>query len=835
MKIKYILLILLSCCLSQHMQAQSANFDVLSLFADPACSELRDDITEEEITQCPDAFFRELAQKLYDNTYDKEFRVDTFRAYPHPRIMAEKNCIWRYSLLDNPTGIQVEKGQTLVVLVASTHSQSIKLKVRDIDTAPAGEISGEEYFLKTGTNLLTMKEGGLVYVMYHTDRLDSPSAKPVKMHFATGEVSGYYDVEKHAGRWNELLGKAKAKYFDLVGRYAHITAETELFRKRTGNRGDELIGIYDRLVESEQEMLGLKHYDRMMTNRLYMQETWGFGALYAINYMTGYPAASMGDMLDPDVIQGDRALWGPAHEVGHVNQLRPGLYWTGLTEVTNNIMSQYVTKTIFGGHSRLQYTQLLPVYQNYYSKGWTEIMARGQHFCDFKAVQDDNDVMVRLCPFWQLQLYYGEVLGRTPDKQADHGGIYPEIYEYARNKDYSGMNDAEIMLDFVYNASLAARTNLYPFFEHWGIARPLDTLVGDYTSKHMTVTQKMLDELKAKVESLGYPEPDVALEYITDNTVELYRTLPDIVKGEPAVIRRTAYYDGKATNENDEIQLTGWKNVVAFEVRDADDNLICANSGEVQPSEKKVFQLASFWMKGYRLFAVSAKGDRVEVEVPYEGVDDSSQTQTLVAIDEDFSLLPKGESGSINDGWKMLPDEYTHTPGWGANQVYSDNGAIRLNASSSAYLQTPAIDISGNEEGKFTLSLRHRYAASDYLYVNIYAVDEKGEVDTSKRLKKESVGGSTNWEEVSRSYAFDAESCPTRKVVVRLQSYWYQKAWFDDIRIEVPQTATPVSAPSAADDVTVSALTGTYNLMGQRVKPNTRGLIIQNGKKIFRK
>lgn len=828
MKYRYLLLLLMSLCLGRAM-AQDPNFDVLTLFADRACSELREGITEADVNQCPDVYFRQLATQLLQGNYSREFRVDEFRAYPHPRVQADKNRIWRYSLLDNPTGISVQKGEKLIVFVADTHDKTVKLKVRDIDTAPAGEISGEEYTLKTGTNLITIRESGIIYVLYHTSELDDPSALPVKIHFASGQVSGYYDVAKHAGRWDEILAGATAKYFDVVGHYAHITAETSLFRSRTGSRGDQLIGIYDRLVEAEQEMLGLRYYDRMMPNRLYMQETWGFGALYAINYMTGYPAASMGDMLDPDVIQGDRALWGPAHEVGHVNQTRPGLYWTGLTEVTNNIMSQYITKTIFGGNSRLQYTQLLPIYQNYYSKGWTEIMAHGQHFCDFHAVDDDNDVMVRLCPFWQLQLYYGEVLGRTPDQQANHGGLYPDIYEYARTRNYSGMTDAAIMLDFVYNASLAARANLFPFFQKWGICRPLDTLVGDYTSQHMTVTQQMIDDLRTRVEALGYPEPPVALEYITDNTVDLYRTLPDIVTGQPAVIRRTAYYDGKATNENDEIQLIGWKNVVAFEVRDASDSLICANSGEVRPSETRTFQLESFWKKGYRLFAVSASGQRVQVEVPYEGVDDNAEAETLVAIDEDFSLLPQGETGSINDGWRMLPDEYTHQPGWGANQVYSDGGAIRLNASSSAYIQTPPIDISGNAEGRFTLSLRHRYAAADYLYVNIYPVDEDGNTDTSVRLKKESVGGSTQWEEVSRTYAFDAESCPSRRVAIRLQSYWYQKAWFDDIRVEVPQTPTPVDAPIA--DVQPS--TATYNILGQRVAPHTRGLVIRGGKKIW--
>ncbi len=836
MKIQHLIVGLFLCLLCNIARAQNTTYDVTQIFTDKACGELRSDITEDDIAKCTDNYYRNLAELMYKGEYEREFRVDTYKAYPHPKLMAEQNGTMRYSLLDNPTGIVVDSGERLVVFVGDMHGKTLKLKVRDIGIAPAGEISGEEYTLKEGVNRIAITEGGLVYVLYHTSTLNDSTALPVKIHFAHAKVNGYFDSEKHAGRWTELLSKAQYKYYDVLGKYAHITAETDLFRKHTGDRGEELISIYDRLVESEQEMLGLKKYDRMMTNRLYMQETWGFGALYATQYMTGYPAASMGSMLEPDGILGDRALWGPAHEVGHVNQTSPGLKWVGLTEVTNNIMSQYVTKTIFGGHSRLQYTQLLPVYQNYFSKGWTEIIAKKASFCDFKGYNDDNDVMVRLVPFWQLQLYYGEVLGRTPDRQEDFGGFYPDVYEYARNKDYTGYSQGQVMLNFVYNACIAAQANLYSFFEKWGFARVVDTLVGDYTSAQVTVTESMLESLRKRINNLGYPEPEVALEYITDNTVDLYRSLRDIVKGEPAEIRRTAYYDGKATQENDEIRVRGWKNVVAFEVYDAKDSLICANSGEAMPSDDKMFQLFSYWKKGYRLFAVSARGDRVEVEVPYEGVEDAEGEVDQEVIYEDFSLFPKDVAESLEDGWCNIASEYTHQPGWKGAHVYSDDETCRLSASSSSYLQTPPIDLSVNAEGRFTLSLRHKYAASDYLYINIYPVDEEGNVDTSTRLKRESVGGGKKWEDVTRNYAFDAEKCPTRKVVVRLQSYWYQVANFDDIKVIVPQNATKIAdiRPQQPLRESVYDIQGRKITHEQRSSSNTlrsKGIFIRNGKK----
>ena len=77
--------------------------------------------------------------------------------------------------------------------------------------------------------------------MYHTRTLDDAAALPVKIHFASGTVNGYFDSQKHEGRWNELLGKATDKYFDVVGKYAHMTFETNDYRKYAANNGPDCV------------------------------------------------------------------------------------------------------------------------------------------------------------------------------------------------------------------------------------------------------------------------------------------------------------------------------------------------------------------------------------------------------------------------------------------------------------------------------------------------------------------------------------------------------------------------------------------------------------------
>lgn len=567
-------------------------FDPSTLFSDATCSELKPGITDEEIENCSHSFYKNIAYYLKAGKYPKEFRIQEYKAYPHPDDQAATHKTNPYSLLDNPTGISVKDGEELIVLVGNTNGQTISMLVQNLDVPGGDGFGGNSYPLVEGANKIKTSGKGLIYIMYHTPNYET--AKPIKIHFASGSVNGYFDVTKHqASDWNRLLDNATDKYFDVVGKYAHLTFPTSRFRGHTPD-GKALIDAYDMIVESEMQLMGLYKYNKVFKNRMYLNVIYT-SYMYATAYHTAYNDETLPELCDVGKLK-TSACWGPAHEIGHCNQTRPGLKWLGTTEVTNNIMSEYIQTTIFEQPSRLQTENMNDGSPNRYAKAWTNIIAADASHANF----GDNDVFCKLVPFWQLELYFGKVLGMTPLKQSDQGGFYPSVYEYIReNADLS--TPGEQQLEFVYISSLKSGMNLLDFFKKWGFLTPVSVSIDDYGTGQMTVTQSQIDDIIRRVEALNLPKPDVALEYITDNTVTLFKTTPSVVAG-------------TSTRNGQTLRMTGWQNVVAYEVVNAAGKKVFISDGVLAPSSIATFTINVPWENNFKVYAVSASGERTDVK-----------------------------------------------------------------------------------------------------------------------------------------------------------------------------------------------------------------------------
>ena len=575
------------------------DFDPFSIFTDMTCSELKAGITDADINACNIPFYKKIAQYLKAGKYPKEFRIQEYKAYPHPDMMAKTHKTSPYSLLDNPTGMAVDSGDELVIFVGETNGQKLQIRIQELNRPDDdGFNNSVSYNLNEGINQFLVQKSGLIYILYHTE--DYETASPVKIHFASGDVNGYFDSTKHESTdWGRLRRAATKRYFDVVGKYAHITFPTKDFTAYTPD-GKALIDAYDKIVESEMMLMGLFKYNKVFKNRMYFNVTYR-GYMYATSYHTAYNESTMSELCDVNKLTSS-SLWGPCHEVGHCNQTRPGLKWHGTTEVTNNIMSMYLQNSVYNRKSHLQSSKQSEG-NNYYAAAWTNIIAAKQPHSVFKhnSTNSEFSFFTKLVPFWQLELYFGNVLGRTPLAQADKGGFYPDVYEHVRtNPDLAtaGLQQTE----FVYICSLAGQANLLDFFTKWGFLTPVNASFDDYGNGHVNVTQERIDEITRRVEALGYEKPQVALEYITDNNWKMYKDPQPVVAG-------TSSRNGRT------LTFVNWQHVVAYEVADKDGNLIFISEGLLKADQTASFAIDRDWEEGFKVYAVSAKGERTEVSL----------------------------------------------------------------------------------------------------------------------------------------------------------------------------------------------------------------------------
>lgn len=578
---------------------QDTNYvDPTTIFSDVLCTQLRPGITFAQIQAITDPYYRDLARQIYQGTYKREFRVAEYQSYPDPHRQQKATVTqFAYSRYDNPTGIAVQNGERLIVFVDNPSGQPAKLHSHDFRTN-----TEKEYSLNQGMNVLRAEASGLLYLLYHSPENRRGAYANIRLHILGGTVNGYYDSQnpKHQGRWRELLSKATHEHFDVMSDYTHLIYPTEKFRQYVAEP-KPLLDMYDRFVVGEWELLGFYKYPhRRIHNRMECRVMYG-AYMNATTYRTAYNTTILENLMKPDKLKA--GPWGPAHEMGHMNQTN-GLNWDGMIEVTVNIFASYVQFVTLGNTFRG-----LQPNEDWFTRGWNRLLEKPG--VTLSMMSQDGDPVTSM---FQLELYLGQVLGKTPTKMADKGGFYPELFELLRQV-YAGKDNVKNdpvssgnqQAELAYYASKAAGLDLTDFFERWGYLRPVDNVefVNTYGATfRITLTQQKVDQVKAQIRALGLPKPGVAFEYITTRNMDMFRTPRAVVPG-------TASRDGQT------LRFTGWQNVVAWEVVDASGGLVYTSTGWQQDfaagTAGFTLPVELPWQTGYRVRAISAAGQRTVV------------------------------------------------------------------------------------------------------------------------------------------------------------------------------------------------------------------------------
>lgn len=544
---------------------------LLDIFTDITCSELKPNVDKAAIEKLKSDYFKRIAYALRDgryNEWEKDFRIQEYKAYSNNEDWATKLRIKKYTDLDNPTGIHVKKNDELIVLVGDIHGQTIYLQCIGEETTSYTEDheyvqpswTGPTYSLKPGINKLTMQNDGQLFIKYITD-ITSSNALPIKIHIplGSGKVTGYFDVEKHKTdeKYAELLSKATHKYFCVRGDRIMFYFHTDKMREVVQRKIMPTLNFWNDIIKWEQELMGIENIQPSQMNNHILAISPEGSYMWGGERRIAFAKSTLYKILIPEKVMSEKDnVWGPAHEIGHVHQ--GAINWASCTESSNNIFSNYVLYKLGKYCSRgREISVLAESYRQ--KKAWVLL---GDN-----ASYQNEDAELHMRMQWQLWNYFHR-LGNMPN-------FFQELFKELRTNPLNYYSPGAAQMQYAKAVCKVANMDMTEFFDRWGFFRPVAiTNYEQYESFIYIVNQTMIDQAKEymagfskKVPPICYLEDrkngDVGIENYQVGDVGHYSLFKDNVK-----ITGTPTYNLSANR----ITINNGTQAVAFEIRKDNEN-----------------------------------------------------------------------------------------------------------------------------------------------------------------------------------------------------------------------------------------------------------------------
>lgn len=506
----------------------SCNDLILSVFKDLSCSELKEGVTRSDITNLF-ALAPYLAQYVavpmmdgsYSTDFERQFRIADYKAYSDIDLN-NKLLTKKYTRMDNPTGIEVKAGDQLIVCVdkiPAGHSVSLAIYGDNGDYPNYGGTSGsdnsdavdQEVELQAGYNAISITGSGMCYIMNTTANLTA-SSESIKVHIPAGcgTVQGYFDIERHTDAdYIDLLAHTTYKYFVAKGRNMIFNFHTSKLREIASTGISSGLSAWDDIEGWQKELMGIDKLE-WFNNHIMAVSSAGDAYMDASNRRVNFGI----DNALPKIISREKLLeledntWGPAHELGHVNQ--GAINWKSTTESSNNLFSNYAIYKMGKYKSRGEtISYLADCFAN--DEPWA-LLGSSTH------QNEDTEVHMRMN--WQLWIYFHRC-NVQPDFFPTLFGLLREDPLPSEFASYFGMTEdpGASQLKYAEKVCDAAQLDLTDFFEVWGFYRPIDVNYEQYGTARYNVTDAMIAASKARIAAKGYAKAP-AIQYIEDRQIE---------------------------------------------------------------------------------------------------------------------------------------------------------------------------------------------------------------------------------------------------------------------------------------------------------------------------
>lgn len=518
------------------MSLDDADFDV---FEDKELlSSLKKDVTGSQVAALTNPLARTLAQQMYEGTYDTTYRVHRFKCTLTPSVLASNLKMGTgYTDYQNPTGIIVYPGRTIVIASGIPSGKSVQLLVKKWYASESATAQTKEtYTLKNGVNVInrTASWRGLSYLYYfdsNPEKYDS-----VGIHIVNGQVNGYFDWSKTNAQWDEILDNAKYEIIDMIGERAQSVYPVADLKKYASGKGRWLLAAYDSIVWWEQRLLGLEKYNLMPENRILSRVNYSY---YMFRDADGvaFKYDQMYRTCSPEMLTKDNygVCWGMAHEWGHVHQTTY-FKWGGLTETSNNVNTLDVIMRMGYGITtgkQAEFDKADEKLLNNSLAGTTSSMRSAAYSQANKSINSELCLAMKdsvitsaetdpdhalsyleitsdhLVVYYKLFGYMEEVLGMKD--------FLPDFYQCLRNTpndtdEYSKAavaqnsapraNVVPHQLNFIRKVSMQCGYNLYPFFEKYGYFRTVALYYKDYSWYYYLMDKTTRDNFKQHMDDL---------------------------------------------------------------------------------------------------------------------------------------------------------------------------------------------------------------------------------------------------------------------------------------------------------------------------------------------
>ncbi|WP_348921848.1 immunoglobulin-like domain-containing protein [Enterococcus rotai] len=425
---------------------QSENEDIVISDEAPDLSapETQTDIQEESET------------KVTGDYTDLDVAKTTITAIPRGNTGTAKTKERRnmdHSALET-TGIFLPRGQEIkIVLEEEPNNLSVvigqygpyeSLDSKDNSSNP------KSYTLTKGENIISRPDSdGMVYLENKSNNQTLAVSLEGGVEIPRYVLGEEGSVERFSAAAEKLKGKVP--FFEIEGNYAFGTFQMSQLKHldyANENRLPELLSYWDQVMVWTNEVYGFSSEagyaaKKNLNQRIHITNP-DTGAGYAsatskrITFQVGTGASKQ-------ILSGlpTDDQWGLWHEIGHTYQT-PYYTFTGMTEVTVNISANYIRQKVgLGDRTESRRTAIA----NYLNKPREE------------KVYLDQSLFDRLASLWTLQRVFGDDFFPTVSQE----------YRTTSLLDLPGNNSNSRIQSMIQMMSKAAKRNLVPYFDMWGL------------------------------------------------------------------------------------------------------------------------------------------------------------------------------------------------------------------------------------------------------------------------------------------------------------------------------------------------------------------------------